>query len=267
MARALDPEASFAVCLGAVLRRLRARRGLTQGGLGRLAGYDGSYIGAVERAAVRPSRALVERCDRVLEAGGGLVGLWHLSEQEWTERNAPHQDDTAPPGPLAWGDREPEGSGQSGWAARSSVACAPPTMLLPRWTPRPNSRRWPARSPTTSAVRARITRRWKRPDDHPGPPPKFHLGEIRHRAAPAVPTRAGLPHHRLTLRPLRRPYRGQTGFAALVVDARSGGAVGLRCADTVTWFLAVSGRTHRRGPRLGPGPEAAVWPAGGPHGS
>jgi len=119
MARALGPEASFAVCLGAVLRRLRARRGLTQGGLGRLAGYDGSYIGAVERAAVRPSRALVERCDRVLEAGGGLVGLWHLSDQEWTERNAPHQDDTAPPGPLAWGDREPEGSGQSGWAARS----------------------------------------------------------------------------------------------------------------------------------------------------
>jgi hypothetical protein len=38
-------------------------------------------------------------------------------------------------------------------------ACAPP---------------WTARSPTTSAVRARITRRWKRPDDHPGPPPKFH---------------------------------------------------------------------------------------------
>ena len=55
-ARALDPGASFAACLGAVLRRLRALRGLTQAGLGRLAGYDGSYVGAVERAAVRPSR-------------------------------------------------------------------------------------------------------------------------------------------------------------------------------------------------------------------
>jgi tetratricopeptide (TPR) repeat protein len=68
---------------------------------------------------VRPSRALVERCDRVLEAGGGLVGLWDLSEQEWTGRDAPHQDDTTPPGPVAWGEREPEGSGQGGWAARS----------------------------------------------------------------------------------------------------------------------------------------------------
>jgi transcriptional regulator with XRE-family HTH domain len=121
-ARALDPEASLAVCLGAVLRRLRTRRELTQGGLGRLAGYDGSYIGAVERAAVRPSRDLVERCDRELQAGGALVGLWVLSGQEWSERASPDPADAAPPGPAAWGDADPEGSGPGGlapgWAVR-----------------------------------------------------------------------------------------------------------------------------------------------------
>jgi hypothetical protein len=112
--RGLDPEASLAACLGAVLRRLRVRRGLTQDGLGRLAGYDGSYIGAVERAAVRPSRALVERCDRVLEAGGGLVGLWDLSDQEWSGRVTPDQGDRAPPGPAAWDDPDPGAWGRCG---------------------------------------------------------------------------------------------------------------------------------------------------------
>ena len=81
---ALDPGGSFAACLGAVLRRLRTLRGLTQAGLGRLASYDGSYIGAIERAAVRPSRDLIERCDRALDASGALLALWPLADQEWT---------------------------------------------------------------------------------------------------------------------------------------------------------------------------------------
>jgi hypothetical protein len=34
-------------------------------------------------------------------------------------------------------------SSPSGWAARSSTACAPPTTPAPRWTPKPNCRRWP----------------------------------------------------------------------------------------------------------------------------
>jgi transcriptional regulator with XRE-family HTH domain len=75
----VDPGASSA-CLGAVLRRLRTLQGLTQAGLGRLAGYDGSYISAVERAAVRPSRELVERCDRALRADGALLMVWSLAE-------------------------------------------------------------------------------------------------------------------------------------------------------------------------------------------
>jgi transcriptional regulator with XRE-family HTH domain len=95
-----------------VLRRLRALRGLTQAGLGRLAGYDGSYVGAVERAAVRPSRDLVERCDRVLDAGGGLLALWPLADQEWSARTSldpsfrPAAEVAELPG---CGGREPEG--------------------------------------------------------------------------------------------------------------------------------------------------------------
>jgi transcriptional regulator with XRE-family HTH domain len=78
--RTLDPSASSAVCLGATLRRLRTLQGLTQAGLGRLAGYGGSYISAVERAAVRPSHELVSRCDRVLQADGVLLMLWSLAD-------------------------------------------------------------------------------------------------------------------------------------------------------------------------------------------
>jgi transcriptional regulator with XRE-family HTH domain len=88
MGRARPPAAgeSFAACLGAVLRRLRSQRHLSQDELGRLAGYDGSYVGAVERAAVRPSRELVAALDRALDAAGGLVALWRFADQEWDVR-------------------------------------------------------------------------------------------------------------------------------------------------------------------------------------
>jgi transcriptional regulator with XRE-family HTH domain len=97
--RTLDPAASFAACLGALLRRLRMLRGLTQAGLGGPAGFDGSYVGAVERAAVRPSRELVERCDQALAADGAVVALWPLADAEWQARSSP-----VPPGSLAAGD-------------------------------------------------------------------------------------------------------------------------------------------------------------------
>jgi transcriptional regulator with XRE-family HTH domain len=87
------PIASSAVCLGAVLRRLRTLQGLTQADLGRLAGYGGSYISAVERAAVRPSHELIERCDQVLEADGVLLMLGALAGPA--------------PGPPATGATEP----------------------------------------------------------------------------------------------------------------------------------------------------------------
>jgi len=85
----LDPGTSFAACLGALLRHLRTLRGLTQAGLGAAAGFDGSYVGAVERAAVRPSRDLVERCDRAMGAGGVLLALWPPADAEWQARSTP----------------------------------------------------------------------------------------------------------------------------------------------------------------------------------
>jgi transcriptional regulator with XRE-family HTH domain len=88
-ARMLDPGTSLAACLGALLRHLRTLRGLTQAGLGAAAGFDGSYVGAVERAAVRPSRDLVERCDRALGAGGVLLALWPPADAEWQARSTP----------------------------------------------------------------------------------------------------------------------------------------------------------------------------------
>jgi tetratricopeptide (TPR) repeat protein len=87
-AQTLDPTTSSAACLGALLRHLRTLEGLTQAGLGRLAGFDGSYVGAVERAAVRPSRTLVEHCDRALGAGGVLLALWPPADREWQARPA-----------------------------------------------------------------------------------------------------------------------------------------------------------------------------------
>jgi len=87
-ARPLAAGESFAACLGAVLRRLRSLRHLSQDELGGLAGYDGSYVGAVERAAVRPSRELIAALDRALDAAGGLLALWRFADQEWDLRTS-----------------------------------------------------------------------------------------------------------------------------------------------------------------------------------
>ena len=105
-AATLDPTVTAAACLGALLRRLRSFNGLTQAGLGRRTGYHGSYIGAVERSAVRPSRALVERCDEALQADGVLLMLWSLVDPEGsltaTDDDEPSLEVAAPdagPGP------------------------------------------------------------------------------------------------------------------------------------------------------------------------
>jgi len=111
-ARTRDPARSFAACLGVLLRRLRILSGLTQAGLGRLAGYDGSYVGATERAAVRPSRDLIERCDQALQAGGALLALWPLADREWA---APGAGDPSPPPPAAVGGG-PVPPGPGPWA-------------------------------------------------------------------------------------------------------------------------------------------------------
>jgi transcriptional regulator with XRE-family HTH domain len=74
-----DPTRSSVAGLGATLRRLRTLEGLSQAGLGHRIGYHGSYIGAVERGTVRPSRTMVERCDQALQADGELLSRWALA--------------------------------------------------------------------------------------------------------------------------------------------------------------------------------------------
>jgi len=99
-AATLDPTVTAAACLGALLRRLRSFNGLTQAGLGRRTGYHGSYIGAVERSAVRPSRELVARCDEALQADGVLLMLWSLVDSDGsltaTDRDEPALEVAAP---------------------------------------------------------------------------------------------------------------------------------------------------------------------------
>ena len=49
-------------------------------GLGRLARYDASYLGRVERGDQFATLAVAEACDRALGAGGELVRSWHAAE-------------------------------------------------------------------------------------------------------------------------------------------------------------------------------------------
>jgi tetratricopeptide (TPR) repeat protein len=119
-AHTLDPSASMAACLGALLRHLRTLRGLTQAGLGAAAGFHGSYVGAVERAAARPSRDLVERCDRALGAGGLLLALWPPADREWQARSASASASVPAPGPGAGRPGRPPG-GEAGAEAEAVV--------------------------------------------------------------------------------------------------------------------------------------------------
>jgi transcriptional regulator with XRE-family HTH domain len=127
MSRAPTPDPTpAAACLGALLRRLRSLSGLTQAGLGRRTGYHGSYIGAVERAAVRPSRELVERCDEALAADGVLLMLWSLADAGGSlpatataTATANAAADPAPPAPEA-----PAGRPAAGPAAEEAVEVA-----------------------------------------------------------------------------------------------------------------------------------------------
>jgi transcriptional regulator with XRE-family HTH domain len=134
-ARSLAAGESFAACLGAALRRLRALRHLSQDELGRLAGYDGSYVGAVERAAVRPSRELVAALDRALDAAGGLVALWRFADQEWQLRaslGAAADPPAAerPDPPPAWTHAPPAAAGAAAGTPPDAVADPPPAWTL-----------------------------------------------------------------------------------------------------------------------------------------
>jgi transcriptional regulator with XRE-family HTH domain len=71
----VDPDASHAARLGAEIRALRQRRGLTLQALADLIGFSPQHVSQVERAKAPPSRSFVGACDEALEAGGSLLGL------------------------------------------------------------------------------------------------------------------------------------------------------------------------------------------------
>jgi transcriptional regulator with XRE-family HTH domain len=96
--RVLTPERSAVHRWGAELRARRDERGLSLAGLGRLARYDASYLGRLERGDQFATLAVAEACDRVLDAGGELVRSWHAADRERR-----HADDPGAAGQTAGG--------------------------------------------------------------------------------------------------------------------------------------------------------------------
>lgn len=93
--RVLTPERSAVHRWGAELRARRDERGLSLAGLGRLARYDASYLGRLERGDQFATLAVAQACDRVLGAGGGLVRSWRAADRE--------RRDTDGAGPVSGG--------------------------------------------------------------------------------------------------------------------------------------------------------------------
>jgi transcriptional regulator with XRE-family HTH domain len=71
----VDPTASSAARLGAEIRSIRQRRGLTQQQLARQIGFSPAHLSAVELAEAPASEQFVVACDAALEAGGVLLAL------------------------------------------------------------------------------------------------------------------------------------------------------------------------------------------------
>jgi transcriptional regulator with XRE-family HTH domain len=71
----VDPSASSAARLGAEIRALRQRRGLTLEQLADRIGFSASHLSAVELAESSASEQFVRACDAALDGGGALVAL------------------------------------------------------------------------------------------------------------------------------------------------------------------------------------------------
>ena len=87
--RVLTPDQSAVHRWGAELRALRDERRLSLAGLGRLARYDASYLGRLERGDQFATLAVAEACDRVLGAGGELIRIWHVADRERSQAAGP----------------------------------------------------------------------------------------------------------------------------------------------------------------------------------
>lgn len=88
-----DPGSSAAAALGAELRRLRIDRGLTLEQLGRLVGYSGQHLGAVERGTAVPSEVVVAACDAAVLANGRLASIFPAVIRE--QARVRHQHEAA----------------------------------------------------------------------------------------------------------------------------------------------------------------------------
>lgn len=76
--RELRPNESVRSFFGSELRLWRQQRGLSQADLGRLVLHSGDLLAKVEKAERWPTEQLAQRCDLVLETGGGLSRLLPL---------------------------------------------------------------------------------------------------------------------------------------------------------------------------------------------
>ncbi len=85
----LNPYASWPALFGAAVQQLRlqlrAKPLVSQRELGQRLGFDGSTVGAVERAVLRPDAQFVECCERELPAGGMLLAMLPLVDAAWDE--------------------------------------------------------------------------------------------------------------------------------------------------------------------------------------
>ena len=87
--RVLTPGRSAVHRWGAELRARRDERGLSLAALGRLARYDVSYLGRLERGERVATLAVAQACDRALGAGGELVRLWQAADRERRQADSP----------------------------------------------------------------------------------------------------------------------------------------------------------------------------------
>lgn len=100
-----DPASSAASALGAELRRLRIDRGLTLGQLGRLVGYSGQHLGAVERGTAVPSEVVVSACDIAVLANGRLVSMLPAAIREQARVRHQHEAARRPARPTILSER------------------------------------------------------------------------------------------------------------------------------------------------------------------
>ena len=87
--RVLTPERSAVHRWGSELRARRDERGLSLAGLSRLARYDASYLGRLERGDQFATLPVAQACDRVLGAGGELVRSWQAADRERRDGDGP----------------------------------------------------------------------------------------------------------------------------------------------------------------------------------